>query len=77
MFEENGKSPLVKRVEEMGKDKEIIKKRSHKIWKNWCFGQFFHSKIEELTLSLSQFSLVTRKDVLHVFPAVPMDLEYS
>ena len=25
------------------------------ICKNWCFGQFYHSKIEKLTLRLSQF----------------------
>ena len=29
------------------------------IWQNWCFGQFYHSKIENLTLILSQFSLIT------------------
>ena len=29
------------------------------IWQNWCFGQFYHSKIGKQKLSLSQFSLVT------------------
>ena len=33
-------------------------KKSHwhlAIWQNWCFGQSYRSKIEKLTLSLSQF----------------------
>ena len=43
------------------------------IWQNWCFGQFYHSKIEKQTRSLSQFSLVTgffermRENILHIF----------
>ena len=30
-----------------------------RLWQIWCFGQFYHSKIEKETLSFSQFSLVT------------------
>ena len=43
------------------------------IWQNWCFGQFYPSKIEKQTLSLSQFSLVTGffegtiENILHIF----------
>ena len=45
------------------------------IWQNWCIGQFYHSKIEKETLSLTQFSLVAvffegmRENILHIFQA--------
>ena len=45
------------------------------VWQNWSFGQFYHSKIEKKTFSLSQFSLVTgffegtRENILHMFRA--------
>ena len=46
------------------------------IWQNWYFSQFYHSKIENETLSLLQFSLVTgffegtRENILHTFRAL-------
>ena len=46
MFEENGKSPLVKRVEEMGKDKEIKKKDPIKFGKIGVLVNFFIQKLK-------------------------------
>ena len=46
------------------------------IWQNQCSGQFYHSKIEKDTFSLSQFSLVTgffegtRGNIFQIFWAI-------
>ena len=45
MFEENGKSPLVKRVEEMGMDREI-KKNHIKFGKIGVLVNFFIQKLK-------------------------------